>query len=827
MKKLLILFLTCCILQVHGQTTADWYNFPGGVSIATDISNNVYTADWDYNAAGDITLTKRSAAGIVLWNAKYDNTDITRHEMATWLAVDNSGNIVVSGTIRSGFSNPVNAASVLMKFNAAGALLWRIVYENSFDGSSTRKCIVDASDNIYVLGIGTGSNGQVTKVKKFSSSGAVVWDYFDAGIGAPITFKLTPDNKIIIVHRSLTGILTSYSKIDLNGNNIWSVAGIQSSVVGDAAGDAAGNSYMINSVTGGSTITKLSPAGAVVWTQSNTINGSKVEVGTDNNPVVGGTPLSGFGAAFVKYDNNGNLLWQNLDADGPSLAFLAITPMRLDASNAAYIGGSTMSAMGICKVNSNGTSAWAATTPSGYPVWFSFGSDGNVYVTGGTTARFLQAAVAACGVPAGLSTTNITLTGATLNWSSVAGAAGYNIRYRRVGAPNWIMQLVNAPATSVAIPALVSFSTYEWQIQALCQTASDFSPSVNFVTSCSAPPAVINGSVNLCAGIANLLSANRGTGLTYQWLLNNSNIAGATGPTFSATVAGSYSCMVSNACGFGVSNTLVLTAVSVPLVPGIIGGQRTGLCGGVTKSYSISPVNAATSYSWTVPAGAAISSGQGTTGITVVYAANFSSGTINVTASNSCGTSPASAATVSGAPATPGSITGSSTACSNQTLIYSIAAVTGAASYTWTVPTGATIVSGQGTNTVRIRFRRTAGSVRVRSNNSCGSSAYRSLSVTISCRTLAGKPANFEDALNAEISIYPNPSATAFRLNVTDYDQPAFSVVVTDISGRIVETHSKINAGREFVFGDRLSPGVYFVNVWTGQKPVTLKIIKH
>ena len=827
MKKFIILFLTICVLQAQGQTAADWYSFPGGVSIATDVSNNVYTADWDYNAAGDITLTKRNAAGVVLWTAKYDNLDNTRHELATWVAVDNGGNIVVSGTIRSGFSNPVNAASVLMKFNAAGTLLWRVVYENSFDGSSTRKCIVDASDNIYVLGIGTGPNGQVTKVKKFNSSGAAVWNYFDTGIGAPITFKLTPDNNILIVHRSITGILNGYSKIDLNGNNIWRVSGIQSNSVGDAAGDATGNSYMINSITGGSSLTKLSPAGAVIWTQSNTINGSKVEVGTDNNPVVGGTPLAGFGIAFIKYTSIGTLLWQNLDADGPSLAFLAITPMRLDASNAAYIGGSTMSAMGICKVNSDGTSAWVATTPSGYPVWFTFGTDGNVYVTGGTTARFGQSATVSCGVPAGLSTTNITTIGATFNWSSVAGATSYNIRYRRAGAPNWITQSVNAPATSVAIAALVSFSTYEWQIQAVCQTASAFSASVTFVASCTGPSAVINGSGSLCAGVANVLSANRGTGLTYQWLLNNSNIPGATSPTYSATVAGSYSCIVTNTCGFGVSNTLVLTSVSAPLTPGVIGGQKTGLCGGVTKAYSISPVNGATSYTWTVPVGATISSGQGTTGITVIYPANFISGSIRVAASNSCGSSSASTATVTGAPETPGTITGSSTACANQTLTYSIALVTGAASYTWTAPTGASILSGQGTNTVRIRFRRTPGNVRVRSNNTCGSSAYRSLSVAISCRTLAGKSANIAATDNVAISIYPNPSANSFRVSVADYEIQFFDLVVTDVSGRIVEKYSKINAGSAFEFGNRLSAGIYFANVWIDQKPVTLKIVKH
>lgn len=193
MKNKILIAAMLMSSLTQAQVTVDWFNYPGGVSIAADVSNNIYTANWDYNPAGDITLTRRNAAGTILWNVFFDNTDNTRHEVATWVETDNAGDVLVSGTIRSGYSNPVNAASLLMKFNAAGILLWRVVYENSFDGSSTKKCLVDVNNNIYVLGIGTGSSGQVTKVKKFNSSGVSVWNYFDLGIGGPVTFKFTPD----------------------------------------------------------------------------------------------------------------------------------------------------------------------------------------------------------------------------------------------------------------------------------------------------------------------------------------------------------------------------------------------------------------------------------------------------------------------------------------------------------------------------------------------------------------------------------------------------------------------------------------------------------
>ncbi len=372
------------------QVIIDWSSFPGGVGVATDTMNNVYTANWDYNPAGDITLTKRNSAGSIIWETAYDNTDNTLHEVANWVATDHYGDVIVSGTIRSGYSNPVNAASLLMKFDSLGNLIWRVVYESSFDGSSTKKCLIDNNNNIYVLGIGTGPSGQVTKVKKFDPAGGTIWNYFDASAGgAPVTFKFTPDSNIVIIHRSITGNINGYSKIDLNGNNIWSLqGGINSISIGDAAGDTFGNTYIVNGAP--SVLKKLSPSGIEIWSQTNSINGNKVEVGTDNYPVVGGYPTVNYGVALMKYDSNGNILWQNLDADGPSLSLLALAPMKLDANNAAYIAGSTMSQMGICKVNSNGTSSWATSASSGYPIWFEFGKDSCIYIVGGTTAKLCE-----------------------------------------------------------------------------------------------------------------------------------------------------------------------------------------------------------------------------------------------------------------------------------------------------------------------------------------------------------------------------------------------------------------------------------------------------
>ena len=61
-------------------------------------------------------------------------------------------------------------------------------------------------------------------------------------------------------------------------------------------------------------------------------------------------------------------------------------------------------------------------------------------------------------------------------------------------------------------------------------------------------------------------------------------------------------------------------------------------------------------------------------------------------------------------PAAPGAITGNTNIAANATgVAYSITAVTGATGYTWTVPAGAIIISGQGTTGIIVDFGTTGG----------------------------------------------------------------------------------------------------------------------
>jgi hypothetical protein len=398
MKRVLCISLFLINVITYGQVNVQWLQNTRGVSIAVDGQDNVYTVDYDYNPAGDIYLTKRDNQGNFLWEVKFDQTDNSKWEKATWVATDNLGNIIVSGTLMSGYSNPVEAASIIMKFDTDGNLVWRNVYESSFDGSYTKKCLVDISNNIYVLGMGSGTPGFVTKVKKFTPDGSTVWTYFDAnGIGAPVNFKFTTDNAIVITGRAIFGSINGYAKIDLNGNHIWSYPGVNSLTIGDSEGDEFGNTYLVHGeyiTNGGTEVKKISPTGSLLWSSVyQNIAGFRVEVGSDNQPVVCGFPNpNSFGSSFLKVDGNGNIVWFNPDADS-SFSLMLHAKLIMDHDDNIYLAAGTLTQMAVCKVNSNGSSAWTVTMPSGYANDIVQGDNNNIYVVGGNTAKINQGGV--------------------------------------------------------------------------------------------------------------------------------------------------------------------------------------------------------------------------------------------------------------------------------------------------------------------------------------------------------------------------------------------------------------------------------------------------
>jgi hypothetical protein len=84
--------------------------------------------------------------------------------------------------------------------------------------------------------------------------------------------------------------------------------------------------------------------------------------------------------------------------------------------------------------------------------------------------------------------------------------------------------------------------------------------STAVVLSAGTPPtatATAAGPTTFCPGGSVVLNANTGTGLTYQWQLNGTNITGATNASYSAGGTGSYTVVVANATGCNATSSAI------------------------------------------------------------------------------------------------------------------------------------------------------------------------------------------------------------------------------------------------------------------------------
>jgi len=126
-------------------------------------------------------------------------------------------------------------------------------------------------------------------------------------------------------------------------------------------------------------------------------------------------------------------------------------------------------------------------------------------------------------------------------------------------------------------------------------------------------------------------------------LILNAATGQITGSPSALTAPSTFSIVASNACG-STMRELTIGVIGPPSAPGIISGPSEPDIG-FTAGYSIDAVTGATSYTWTVPVGWTIDTGQGTTSISVTVGAG--EGEIAVEASNACGASEPLARSVS------------------------------------------------------------------------------------------------------------------------------------------------------------------------------------
>lgn len=403
------------------------------------------------------------------------------------------------------------------------------------------------------------------------------------------------------------------------------------------------------------------------------------------------------------------------------------------------------------------------------------GSTGNVYTTQSGMTGYTWTVSAGGTITAGAGTNAITVT-----WNNT-GAQTVTVTYTNPSgcsalSPGTLNVTVNANptptitgpnnlcqgATGATYTTEAGMSNYVWNVSSggtitsgsgtnsITVTwngggAQTVSVNYNNASGCSAPnPAVYNVTVNPtptpsimgdptpCVSTSPYIYYTESGMTSYQWSISSGGTIVSGQGTSTVQVVWntpglqslSLQVVSPTGCTMSAPYTKTIMVNPLPNTAGTITGPTT-LCAGSTANYSVAPILNALSYSWTVPAGASITSGAGTNNITVSFGTNASSGDITVAGVNNCGTGvPSSlAVTVNPLPGAAGAINGPTSVCQGQSNVtFSVAPIPNATSYVWSVPSGVSITSGTNTNTIKVSFTEGAasGNFSVYGTNACG-----------------------------------------------------------------------------------------------------------
>lgn len=320
---------------------------------------------------------------------------------------------------------------------------------------------------------------------------------------------------------------------------------------------------------------------------------------------------------------------------------------------------------------------------------------GNIYGTQPGMFNYIWGISAGGTITSGNGTDTITVTWnqAGTNWVSVnyndsngctaAAAYQYNVQVLPLPVP-----VITGPASACSGSTGNTYTTqsgmsgYQWTVSAGGTVTAGGNDTVNFVTvtwitpgdqtvsvgytnasGCSSnPPAVlsvtvhplpvptITGETAPCVDAGNYSYITEIGMTNYQWTVSPSGMITSGQGTYQVQITwlgtGSQWVGVNYTNGNGcTANTPAILTVTVNGPPGPMGpvSGADSICGVATDiSYSASPIPNTNSYNWSVPPGAVITSGAGTTSILVDFPGNSSSGNVTVTAGNSCGNGPPS-----------------------------------------------------------------------------------------------------------------------------------------------------------------------------------------
>lgn len=187
-KKIILFILFLLPFLQTSLIYSQWvsrYNGPGNgtdeaFAVVIDAAGNVYITGSSMGSGSnlDYATVKYNSAGVQQWASRYNGPG-NFIDISNSVAVDASGNVYVTG-ISTGTTSFTDYATV--KYNSSGVEQWAARYNGPANGTDEAfSVVVDAAGNVYVTGQSLSGTNYDYATVKYNSAGQQQWASIEPG----------------------------------------------------------------------------------------------------------------------------------------------------------------------------------------------------------------------------------------------------------------------------------------------------------------------------------------------------------------------------------------------------------------------------------------------------------------------------------------------------------------------------------------------------------------------------------------------------------------------------------------------------------------------
>ncbi len=252
-----------------------------GIKAITDSNDNIYVIGATFNPTNinhDYLVLKYNANGTLLWS-HIENGPDNGEDVPSDLTIDTSGNVIITG---ASYGDTTDYDMLTLSLTTSGVVNWKKRYDSSSYPDAAVTIHTDANGNIQVTGgsATSSTNWNYTNLKYNNTNGNLISQFQTAaasnGFKMPTAVTLNSNNDIII---------TGYSEVDSQNNCYTVVLDEDLNILWEK------------------------------WYDGEGLDDRAMDVVIDDNDnvyICGYTEKASGGTDFllIKYDDSGNLLWQ-------------------------------------------------------------------------------------------------------------------------------------------------------------------------------------------------------------------------------------------------------------------------------------------------------------------------------------------------------------------------------------------------------------------------------------------------------------------------------------------------------------------------------------